>query len=112
MLARDHEIVRYMQVAQAPGSCLDHRAAADVKTVQVESLVASIVSEPPPLTECTALLEELQGALVSLTNSKADLMDQLDTAQRKLSTYSDVQAEISAREESSKVSTTELTIFS
>ena len=48
-------------------------------------------------------LEELQGALVSLTNSKADLMDQLDTAQRKLSSYSDVQAEISARDENSKV---------
>jgi len=47
-------------------------------------------------------LEELQGALVSLTNSKADLMDQLDTAQRKISTYSDFKAEISAREENSK----------
>ena len=48
-------------------------------------------------------LEELQGALVSLTNSKADLVDQLDTAERKLSSYSNIQAELSARDETSKV---------
>ena len=60
MLARYHEIVRYAQVAQAPGSGVDPRAVADVKTVHIESLVASIVSDPPPLAECTALLEELQ----------------------------------------------------
>ena len=60
MLARYQDIVRYMQVAQAPGSCLDHRAVADVKTVQVESLVASIVSEPSSLADCTELMVELQ----------------------------------------------------
>ena len=49
-------------------------------------------------------LEELQGALVSLTNSKADLVDRLDSAQRKISTYSDVQAELAARDEANKVS--------
>ena len=48
-------------------------------------------------------LEELQGALVSLTNSKADIMDQLDTATRKLSSYSTVEAEIAARNEAAKV---------
>ena len=49
-------------------------------------------------------LEELQGALVSLTNTKADLVDRLDTAQRKISSYSDVQAEFAARDEANKVS--------
>ena len=49
-------------------------------------------------------LEELQGALVSLTNSKADLVDRLDSAQRKISGYSDVQAELAARDEAIKVS--------
>ena len=48
-------------------------------------------------------LEELQGALVSLTNSKADLVDRLDSAQRKISGYSDVQAELAARGEAIKV---------
>ena len=48
-------------------------------------------------------LEELQGALVSLTNSKADVVDRLDTATRKLSNYHDVDAEIAAREEAVKV---------
>ena len=48
-------------------------------------------------------LEELQGALVSLTNSKADIMDQLESANRKLSSYTNVEMEISARDESSKV---------
>ena len=47
-------------------------------------------------------LEELQGALVSLTNSKADLVDRLDTAQRRISGYSDVQAELAARDEAIK----------
>ena len=48
-------------------------------------------------------LEELQGALVSLTNQKADVMDRLDTATRKLSNYNDVDAEITARDEAVKV---------
>ena len=39
-------------------------------------------------------LEELQGALVSLTNDKADVMDRLETANRKLSGYTNVEAEI------------------
>ena len=49
-------------------------------------------------------LEELQGALVSLTNTKADLVDRLDSAQRKISSYSDIQAEFAARDEANKVS--------
>ena len=49
-------------------------------------------------------LEELQGALVSLTNTKADLVDRLDSAQRKISGYSDVQTELAARDEAIKVS--------
>ena len=48
-------------------------------------------------------LEELQGALVSLTNQKADVMDRLDSATRKLSNYNDVDAEIAARDEAVKV---------
>ena len=47
-------------------------------------------------------LEELQGALVSLTNSKADIMDQLDSATRKLSSYSTYENEIVARDEAAK----------
>ena len=56
-------------------------------------------------------LEELQGALVSLTNSKADVVDRLDTATRKLSNYHDVDAEIAAREEAVKVRKTLNVIF-
>ena len=49
-------------------------------------------------------LEELQGALVSLTNDKADVMDRLETANRKLSGYTNVEAEIYARDQAAKVS--------
>ena len=48
-------------------------------------------------------LEELQGALVSLTNDKADVMDRLETANRKLSGYTNVEAEIYARDQAAKV---------
>merc|ERR1719342_704662 len=47
-------------------------------------------------------LEELQGALVSLTNDKADVMDRLETANRKLSGYTNVEAEIYARDQAAK----------
>lgn len=42
--------------------------------------------------------------LLSLTNSKADVGVRLDSAQRKISTYSDVQAEFAARDEDNNVS--------
>ena len=47
-------------------------------------------------------MEELQGALVSLTNSKADVMDQLESANRKLSSFTNVETEIVARDEAAK----------
>ena len=42
--------------------------------------------------------------LLSLTNSNADVGVRLDSAQRKISTYSDVQAEFAARDEDNNVS--------
>ena len=50
-----------------------------------------------------ARLEELQGALVVLTNSKAELLDQLDTANRTISSCANVKAEVAARDEAVKV---------
>ena len=44
----------------------------------------------------------MQGALVSLTNSKADVMDQLESANRKLSSFTNVETEIVARDEAAK----------
>ena len=49
-------------------------------------------------------LEELQGALVSLTNSKAELVDQLESANRKIDSFANIEAEIAARDEAGKVS--------
>ena len=49
-------------------------------------------------------LEELQGALVSLTNSKAELVDQLESANRKIDSFANMEAEIAGREEAVKVS--------
>eukprot|EP00092_Neocalanus_flemingeri_P031018 GFUD01033693.1.p1 GENE.GFUD01033693.1~~GFUD01033693.1.p1 ORF type:complete len:866 (-),score=253.22 GFUD01033693.1:551-2803(-) len=47
-------------------------------------------------------LEELQGAVVSITNSKAELMDQLEDAKRSLSGFSSVEAKLSAMNETVK----------
>lgn len=47
-------------------------------------------------------LEELQSALVTLTNSKAELLDQLDNANRTINSFTNVEAEIAARDEAVK----------
>jgi len=47
-------------------------------------------------------LEELDGAVVQLTNSKADLLDQLEDAKQRLNNFSSVEAKISAMNETVK----------
>jgi len=47
-------------------------------------------------------LEELQGALVTLTNSKAELLDQLVNANRTISSFTNAEAEIAAKDEAVK----------
>merc|ERR1719376_467553 len=49
-----------------------------------------------------ARLEELHGAMVTLTNTKAELLDKLDTANKTISSYDNIQAEIAARDEAVK----------
>merc|ERR1719376_288975 len=49
-----------------------------------------------------ARLEELHGAMVTLTNTKAELLDKLDTANKTISNLDDIQAEIAARDEAVK----------
>jgi len=74
--------------AQLLAACQSDKVAASMAMQQNVSLKAR--------------LEELQGALVTLTNSKAELLDQLETANRTISSCSNVQAEISARDEAVK----------
>ena len=50
-----------------------------------------------------ARLEELHGALVTLTNTKAELLDKLDAANKTISSCENIQAEIAARDEAVKV---------
>eukprot|EP00092_Neocalanus_flemingeri_P006119 GFUD01006590.1.p1 GENE.GFUD01006590.1~~GFUD01006590.1.p1 ORF type:complete len:1188 (-),score=409.01 GFUD01006590.1:61-3624(-) len=47
-------------------------------------------------------LEELQGGLVTLTNSKAQLLDQLENANRTINSFANVEAEIAAKDEAVK----------
>jgi len=49
-----------------------------------------------------ARLEELHGALVTLTNTKAELLDKLDAANKTISSCENIQAEIAARDEAVK----------
>merc|ERR1719318_804431 len=74
--------------AQLLAACQSDKVAASMAMQQNVSLKAR--------------LEELQGALVTLTNSKAELLDELETANRTISSCSNVQAEISAQDEAVK----------
>jgi len=49
-----------------------------------------------------ARLEELQGALVTLTNTKAELVEKLDVANKTISSCENVRSEIAARDEAVK----------
>merc|ERR1712106_903410 len=49
-----------------------------------------------------AKIMELQGAVVTLTNNKAELLDKLDAANRTVDSCSNIQAEITARDEAVK----------
>jgi len=74
--------------AQLLAACQSDKVAASMAMQQNVSLKAR--------------LEELQGAVVALTNNKAELLDQLDAANRTVDSCSNIQAEITARDEAVK----------
>merc|ERR1711892_943719 len=74
--------------AQLLAACQSDKVAASMAMQQNVSLKAR--------------LEELQGAVVTLTNNKAELLDQLDAANRTVDSCSNIQAEITARDEAVK----------
>merc|ERR1719318_850856 len=89
-----------VEMLKSTSHCDDTNQAQLLAANQSDKVAASMAMQQN--VSLKARLEELQGALVTLTNTKAELLDKLEAANRTISSCSNVQAEISARDEAVK----------
>jgi len=89
-----------VEMLKSTSQCDDTNQAQLLAANQSDKVAASMAMQQN--VSLKARLEELQGALVTLTNTKAELLDRLEVANKTISNCDNIQAEITARDEAVK----------